>query len=210
MKHSQHYWPALKMAVFCLSLLPAIFLTLDSIHDNLGANPVETLHFSLGRWALRFLCLTLVLTPLRYMLNQRWPLRFRRMFGLFAFFYASLHLLVFLWLDIEFSWYYFRLEVADSPYLLLGLSTFALLLPLAITSTQSLQKRLGKHWRSLHKLIYPAAVLAVLHYLMLVKSDLSQPLLYAGILTFLLFFRLFQYTQKNKLRHISDKKKAVK
>ncbi len=200
MKPKKYFWPAIKTVVFSLSLLPLVFLTIDAIDDNLGANPVEALHFSLGRWALRFLCLTLALTPLRHIIKQGWPLRFRRMFGLFAFFYACLHLLVFLWLDVEFSWQYFRLEVSDSPYLLLGLATFLFLLPLALTSSRYLQKRLGRRWLSLHKLIYPAAILAVLHYLMLVKSDLSQPLLYAVLLTFLLLFRLIQYSRSKQTK----------
>ncbi len=185
------------MMVFFIALLPLGQLVNDAVNDNLGANPVETLHFSLGRWALRFLCLTLALTPMRLLTGQSWPLRFRRMFGLFTFFYASLHLLVFLWLDIEFSWEYFLLEVTDSPYLLLGLATFVLLLPLAITSTRSLQKRLGRQWLILHKLIYPAALLAVLHYFMLVKSDLSQPLFYGLLVIFLLLFRLVRILRQS-------------
>ena len=183
-------WPGIKLIVFFIALIPLGQLLNDAVNDNLGANPVETLHTNLGLWALRFLCITLALTPLHLLIKQGWPLRFRRMLGLFAFFYASLHLLVFLWLDIEFSWEYFRREVQDGPYLLLGLAAFVLLTPLAITSLHSLKKRLGRHWLTLHKLIYPAAILAILHYFMLVKSSLNHPLLYAGILTTLLISRI--------------------
>ncbi len=190
MRLKKPHWLAIKAVVFFVSLWPLVQLIIDGMNDGLGANPVETLHLTLGRWALRFLCLTLALTPLRRLSSQSWPLRFRRMLGLFTFFYASLHLLVFLWLDIEFSWHYFRQEVADTPYLLLGLATYCLLLPLALTSTVNMQIRLGRYWKTLHKLIYPAAILALLHYFMLVKSDLNQPLIYAAVIFILLVVRI--------------------
>ncbi len=190
MRLKKPHWRAIKVIVFCVSLWPLAQLVFDGVNDGLGANPVETLHLTLGRWALRFLCLTLALTPLRHLSGQSWPLRFRRMMGLFTFFYASLHLLVFLWLDIEFSWRYFRQEVTETPYLLLGLATYCLLLPLALTSTANMQKRLGRSWKTLHKLIYPAAILALLHYFMLVKSDLNQPLIYAVVIFILLVVRI--------------------
>ncbi|WP_198245908.1 sulfite oxidase heme-binding subunit YedZ [methane-oxidizing endosymbiont of Gigantopelta aegis] len=190
MRLKKTHWRAIKAIIFFVSLWPLAQLVIDGVNDGLGANPVETMHLTLGRWALRFLCLTLALTPLRRLSGQRWPLRFRRMMGLFAFFYASLHLLVFLWLDIEFSWHYFRQEVTETPYLLLGLATYCLLLPLALTSSVNMQKRLGRYWKTVHKLIYPAAVLALLHYFMLVKSDLRQPLIYAAVIFILLVTRI--------------------
>lgn len=183
-------WALIKILVFMLSLSPFLTLLYATVKDELGANPIQSLHFSLGDWALRFLCICLALTPLKRLLKQSWPLRFRRMTGLFAFFYASMHFLVYLVLDLSLSWEAFMDEVPKSPYILVGLFTFLLLIPLALTSTKAMQKRLGKHWTQLHRLVYIAGISAVLHYLWLVKSDLSEPLLYAGLMLILLCSRL--------------------
>lgn len=185
------------MTVFVLSLAPFLLLVNDTLQDQLGANPIETLHFTLGDWALRFLCMSLALTPLKKLLHQSWPIRLRRMLGLFAYFYACLHFLVYIALDLSFSWENFIDEVPQSPYILVGLFTFILLTPLALTSTKAMQKRLAKRWIQLHKLVYLAAISAVIHYLWLVKSDLSEPLFYAAIISILLGFRLLIYFKKN-------------
>ncbi len=189
-------WAAIKIAVFFLSLTPFALLVNAAIHDQLGANPIETLHFGFGDWALRFLCITLALTPVKTLIGQGWPIRFRRMMGLFAFFYASLHLLVFVVLDLSLSWTAFKDEVPKSPYILMGLMTFILLLPLAITSTKSMQKKLGRYWLKLHKLVYVASVTALIHYFWLVKSDYSEPLIYAVVISVLLGIRLFVHFKK--------------
>ncbi len=197
---AQKTWGGIKILVFLLSLSPFIFLLQDTLAEQLGANPIETLHFRLGDWALRFLCLGLALSPLKKLLKQSWPLRFRRMFGLFAYFYASLHLLVYIILDLSFSWEILIDEVPQSPYILVGLLTFLLLTPLALTSNQYMQKRLGKMWRQLHKLVYLAGLSAVIHYLWLVKSDLSEPLFYAAIMALLLGIRLVIFFKAKKIR----------
>jgi len=176
---------------------PFLRLLLDAMTDQLGANPVETLHFRLGDWALRFLCLSLVLTPIRILTGQSWPLQFRRMLGLFAYFYASFHLLVYVVLDLSFSWELLLDEVPKSPYILVGFITFLLLTPLAATSTTGMQKRLGKSWKKLHKLVYLAALTAVVHYLWLVKEDYREPFWYAVIVLLLLGVRVVAHYKKS-------------
>ena len=190
MRLSKKSWAVIKTIVFLLSLLPFLFLVNDALQNQLGANPIETLHFRLGDWAIRFLCIGLVLTPIKKLFKQSWPTRFRRMMGLFAFFYASLHFLVYSILDLELSWRLFIDEVPNSPYILIGLFTYALLIPLALTSTKGMQKRLGKRWIQIHRLVYLAAVTAVVHYSWLVKADYNEPLLYAAIVFILLLLRV--------------------
>jgi len=200
MRFSKKSWAFIKISVFLLSLAPFLLLVNDTLQDQLGANPIETLHFSLGDWALRFLCISLALTPIKKLLQQSWPIRFRRMTGLFAYFYASLHFLVYIVLDLSLSWENFIDEVPQSPYILVGLLTFLLLTPLALTSTKAMQKRLGKRWIQLHKLVYIAGISAVIHYLWLVKSDISEPLFYAAVMSILLGTRLILYFKKQRTR----------
>jgi sulfoxide reductase heme-binding subunit YedZ len=189
-------WAAIKSMVFVLSLLPCLLLIKDAAIDRLGANPIEALHFGFGDWALRFLCISLALTPIKVLTGQSWPTRFRRMMGLFTFFYASLHFLVFIVLDLSFSWQAFKDEVPKSPYILMGLLTFLLLIPLALTSTKKMQKKLGRSWVKLHRLVYVAGVTAVIHYFWLVKADYTGPLIYAAIISILLAIRIIVYCRK--------------
>jgi sulfoxide reductase heme-binding subunit YedZ len=196
MLFNKQHWAVIKLLVFTLSLLPFFELLVAGINDQLGANPIETLHFGFGDWALRFLCIGLALTPMKIITGQSWPVRFRRMMGLFAFFYASLHLLVYLVLDLSLSWTALVDEVPKSPYILAGLVTYLLLLPLALTSTPSMQKRFGRYWLVLHRLVYAAAITALVHYFWLVKKDYTQPLIYAVVVTMLLTVRAFNIYQK--------------
>jgi len=198
MRFSKKSWAFIKINLFLLSLAPFLLLVNDTLQDQLGANPIETLHFSLGDWALRFLCISLALTPIKKLLQQSWPIRFRRMTGLFAYFYASLHFLVYIVLDLSLSWENFIDEVPQSPYILVGLLTFLLLTPLALTSTKAMQKRLGKRWVQLHRLVYIAGISAIIHYLWLVKSDISEPLFYAAVMSILLGTRLILYFKKQQ------------
>lgn len=195
-------WAALKIIVFLLSLLPFLLLVNDAVNDRLGANPIEALHFGFGDWALRFLGIGLALSPIKTITGQSWPLRFRRMMGLFAFFYASLHLLVFIVLDLSLSWTAFKDEVPKSPYILMGLLTYLLLLPLAVTSTKKMQKSLGRSWIKLHKLVYVAGVTALVHYFWLVKKDYTEPLIYAVVIGVLLGIRVVVYCRK-KVRFLN-------
>ncbi|MBW6452943.1 MAG: sulfoxide reductase heme-binding subunit YedZ [Methyloprofundus sp.] len=196
MRLSKKNWAVIKIGVFLLGLAPFLLLVNDTLQNQLGANPIETLHFTLGDWSLRFLCITLALTPLKKLLQQSWPARYQRMIGLFTYFYASLHLLVYIIFDLSLSWANFIDEVPQSPYILVGLLSFLLLTPLALTSSKTMQKLLGKRWVQLHKLIYSAGISAVIHYLWLVKSDISEPLFYAAVMSILLGFRLIMYFKK--------------
>ncbi len=178
-----------KPLVFCVSLLPLVWLCWLAWQDRLGANPVETLSHRTGDWSLRFLLLTLAVTPSRRLSGWNWLLKFRRMLGLFAFFYVCLHLGVYLIFDQFFDPSAILEDIAKRPYITVGFAGFLLLIPLAATSTNGMIKRLGRNWQRLHRLVYLIGVLGVVHYWWLVKADISEPLLYAGLLTMLLGYR---------------------
>lgn len=180
----------LKPLVLVGGSLPFGLLLWGAWRGDLGANPLETVTHTTGDWALRFLLLTLAMTPLRRLLGQAWPLQLRRMLGLFAFFYASLHLLVWLVLDQEMAWRNILADIAERPYVTVGFLAWLLLVPLALTSTRGAMRRLGRNWSRLHRLVYPIGILGVLHFLWLVKADLFEPLVYGVILALLLAFRL--------------------
>ena len=179
-----------KPLIFILCLLPLVFLTINFLQDNLGANPFEVLTRSTGEWTLRFLLITLAMTPLRQLTGSPWPLRLRRMFGLFSFFYVCVHLSTYLVLDHFFDWEEILRDIIKRPYITFGMLAFVLLIPLAVTSTNKMMKRLGKSWKSLHKLVYLVAILGVLHFILLVKADLREPIIYAVILLTLFAVRL--------------------
>lgn len=178
-----------KPLVFCVSLLPLAWLCWLAWQDRLGTNPVETLSHRTGDWSLRFLLLTLAVTPLRRLSGWNWLLKFRRMLGLFAFFYVCLHLGVYLIFDQFFDPSAILEDIAKRPYITVGFAGFLLLIPLAATSTNGMIKRLGRNWQRLHRLVYLIGMLGVVHYWWLVKADISEPLLYAGLLTMLLGYR---------------------
>lgn len=178
-----------KPFVFTVSLLPLIQLCWSAWQDRLGTNPVETLSHFTGDWSLRFLLLTLAVTPLRRLSGWNWLLKFRRMLGLFAFFYVCLHLGVYLIFDQFFDPSAILEDIAKRPYITVGFAGFLLLIPLAATSTNGMIKRLGRNWQRLHRLVYLIGMLGVVHYWWLVKADISEPLLYAGLLTMLLGYR---------------------
>ena len=184
-------WVGLKALAHALALLPLLLLVQGVLADTLGADPVAALTHATGEWALRLLLLGLALTPLRRLTGQAWPIRFRRLVGLYAFFYACLHLAVFLVLDLGGYWTQIFEDIVKRPYITVGFAAWLLLLPLAVTSTRGWMKRLGRRWAQLHRLVYLVGVLAVLHFLWLVKSDLREPLVYAGILAMLLGLRLW-------------------
>jgi len=187
---SPRWLSPVKIALFLVCLLPLVRLVMLGMRGGLGANPIEFITHSTGTWALIGLLLTLSITPLRRLTGWTFLLRHRRMLGLFAFFYASLHLVTYLWLDQFFDLERIVRDVVKRPFVTAGFAGFVLLVPLALTSTQTMMRRLGRHWQQLHRLIYVAAGLGVLHYAWLVKRDLPQPLIYGGLLGVLLFFRL--------------------
>jgi sulfoxide reductase heme-binding subunit YedZ len=159
--------------------------------DALGADPVAEIEHRLGIWALRFLLIALAVTPLRQLTGQSVLIRFRRMLGLYAFAYATLHLAAYLVLDLRGYWLQIFEEIVKRPYITVGFAAWLLLVPLALTSTTGWIRRLGKRWALLHRLVYAIAVLAVLHFWWLVKSDIREPSLYAAILAVLLGWRLW-------------------
>lgn len=180
-----------KVAIFVLALSPLGYLILRAYHGELTANPVEFVQHFTGDWTLRFLLITLSITPLRKLLHLPDLIRFRRMLGLFAFFYVSLHFLTYLWPDQNFNLNGMWKDVAKRPFITVGFLGFVLLVPLALTSTKGWIRRLGgKRWQSLHRLIYVIALCGVVHYYWLVKSDHRLPLLYGVILAVLLLYRL--------------------
>jgi sulfoxide reductase heme-binding subunit YedZ len=180
----------IKPLIFVFCLLPLVFLTVNFFQDNLGANPFEVLTRDTGEWTLRFILITLAMTPLRQLTGAPWPLRLRRMFGLFSFFYVCVHLSTYLVLDHFFDWEEILRDIIKRPYITFGMLAFILLIPLAVTSTNKMMKRLGKRWKSLHKLVYLVAVLGVLHFFLLVKADLKEPIIYTVILLTLFIARL--------------------
>lgn len=183
-----------KPLVFACALIPAVLMGWDVWQDTLGANPIEAVTRSTGDWALRFLLLTLALSTLRRFIGWTQGIRLRRMLGLFAFFYASVHLILYLWLDQFFDWGGIWRDILKRPFITVGMLAFLMLIPLAITSPKAMLRRLGKRWKTLHTLIYPLSMLAVLHFWWMkdAKSDVSEPLIYALILAALLGERLYQ------------------
>jgi sulfoxide reductase heme-binding subunit YedZ len=182
--------PAVKSIIFLLCLLPATWLFTNFFLENLGANPFEALTRQSGEWTLRFLLVVLAITPLRKLTRQSWLMAYRRMLGLYVFFYACLHLMTYLWFDQFFDWNEILIDILKRPFITVGMLAFVLLVPLAITSTNNWMRRLGKRWKQLHQTVYIIGILAVLHYLWLVKADLREPLIYAGILLLLLGYRV--------------------
>ncbi|MBF0153378.1 MAG: sulfoxide reductase heme-binding subunit YedZ [Magnetococcales bacterium] len=189
----------LKAVLFGLGLLPLIWLIYGALTAALGANPIEYVNRTTGDWALWLLLLTLTITPLRRLSGWAWVMQLRRMLGLFCFFYASLHVTSYVALDQFFAWHDILRDVRKRPYITIGLITFSLLLPLAITSTRGWMKRLGRHWQSLHRLVYPAAMLAVLHFFLMVKADWRSPTIHGMALVVLLGWRVF--ARHGKLTH---------
>lgn len=190
-----------KTILFCFSLLPFIRLIVAGFTNDLGANPIEFITRNTGDWTLYFLCMALAVTPLRKLSGWIWLARMRRMFGLYAFFYASLHFLTFLWFDHFFDVAEMWADVIKRPFITVGFIAFVLLLPLALTSTNNMIKRIGaKRWQWLHRLVYFIVPLGVLHYFWMKagKHDFSQPWLFAGIVTILLGLRLIWRLQNRR------------
>ena len=191
----------LKVAVFLACLVPLATLLwrffgstptdMSTWGAGLGANPIEKITHATGEWALRFLLITLAITPLRKLLGVPALIKFRRMFGLFAFFYACLHFTTYIWLDKFFNLHEMLADIAKRKFITVGFAAFVLLVPLAVTSTAGWIRRLGgKRWQTLHRLIYVSAIAGVVHYLWLVKKDIREPLVYGAILAVLLGYRI--------------------
>ena len=183
----------LKFMLFLACLGPLARLAWKAFHDGLGANPIEVITHSTGTWTLVFLLVTLSITPLRKLSGVLWLIRLRRMLGLFAFFYGVLHFTTYIWLDKFFDVHEMMRDVYKRPFITVGFTAFVLLIPLALTSTQGMIRRLGRRWQMLHRLIYVTAALGVVHYLWLVKADRRVPEVYGAILAVLLVYRAIQH-----------------
>ncbi len=190
----------LKGLVFGICLLPIIWLSYALLTDQLGANPIEAITRETGVWALRFIIVTLLISPLRKLTGRNEFIRFRRMLGLFAFFYASVHMLLYLGLDQFFDVQEIWLDIIKRPFITIGFISFILLIPLTITSTDKMIKRVGgRRWKKLHYLIYLIVVLSCLHFYMLVKQDKTEPLIYLFIVLLLLGFRVLGQRRRHQV-----------
>jgi len=190
-------WFVPKAAVWIACLAPLLRLIWKGMHDDLGANPIEFITLSTGTWTLVLLLATLAISPLRQITGRPWLIRFRRLVGLFAFFYAVLHFTTYVWLDKFFDFSEMARDVLKRPFITAGFSAFLLLVPLAMTSTAGSIRRLGgRRWQSLHRLIYVSASAGVIHFWWKVKADTREPAIYAAILAVLLLYRVVTRLQR--------------
>lgn len=174
-----------------LALMPLARLIVLGLQNNLTANPVEFVERSTGTWTLAILLITLSMTPIRLLTGVVWQIQFRRMMGLFMFFYACLHFTTYIWLDHWFAWADIVKDIAKHPYVLVGFSAFCLTVPLAMTSSRKMMHKLGPSWKTLHRTVYLIATLGVVHFWWLVKKDIREPLLYALALSVLFGVRIY-------------------
>jgi len=189
---------AVKAVVWLLAFIPLIRLVWFGFTDNLSANPIEFIEHSTGTWALVFLLLSLAMTPVRLLTGHVWQIQIRRLLGLWMFFYASLHIVTYVWLDFGFLFDEMLKDVFEHPRILVGFAAFVLTIPLAVTSNSYMMKKLKGKWKTLHKMVYLIAMLAVLHFLLLVKRDLTEPVYYAIALAILLGIRVHYHYKKRK------------
>ncbi len=190
-----------KPLVFTLCLIPLAWLVRDFLHEQLGANPIQTLLRDIGDWTLRFLLIGLAITPVKILTGWGELTRYRRMIGLFTFFYAFLHLASYIGLDQFFEWRIIVEDIVKRPFITIGMIAFALLIPLALTSTKGMIKRLGgRRWQALHRVVYVVGVLGVIHFYMMIKADFREPIIYGAILSLLLGFRGFTILRRSAKR----------
>jgi methionine sulfoxide reductase heme-binding subunit len=181
----------IKAFVFLFCLIPLSRLAWLGLQNDLSANPIEFIERSTGFWTLFILLSTLSLTPIRLLTGRAWQIQLRRMLGLFMFFYACLHITSYVWLDFSFNWADITKDIIKHPRILVGFAAFILTIPLAITSNNAMVRLLRERWKQLHQLVYFIATLGIVHFWLLVKKDIREPLLYAGILLVLLAIRIY-------------------
>jgi sulfoxide reductase heme-binding subunit YedZ len=189
---SPAFFGVTKAMVWMLCLAPAAVMLLGLFQQagfTLGANPVEELLHRCGDWGLRLLLVTLTITPLRRWTGRGWLIRYRRLLGLFAFFYVLMHFIIYVWLDRQLDAAGIIEDIAKRPYITIGVAALLMLIPLAVTSTRGMMRRLGRRWQKLHRLVYPATALGVWHFWWQVKADILEPMIYAILLTLLLGVR---------------------
>ncbi len=187
-----------KTSLFIISLLPAIILIYGALNNQLGANPIEVLTRDTGEWALRFLLITLAVSPLRLLFGWHFLADVRRLLGLYSFFYAAIHMLLYVWLDQFFNLTDIIKDIIERPFITVGFINFLALILLAATSNDAMIKRLGaERWNRLHSLVYYIGIGAVIHFFMLVKKDVTEPVIYIIILVVLLGIRLYRYSRRS-------------
>lgn len=179
----------IKPLVFVLALIPFVILLIRVLQNNLGPDPVQELSLETGEWTLRFLIIALAMTPLRRLTNRIEFTRHRRMIGLYALFYATLHLMVWVAFLLEFRWFAIFEEIVERPYITVGFSAYIILLALGVTSPKFMMRKLGKNWKRLHKLVYLAAILGVLHLLWILRLDIGPAVFYGSLVAALLSYR---------------------
>jgi len=198
------FYKCCKLRSLCItaSLIPLFWIIIDILFDNLGGNPIQALHIRLGDWSMRFLWVTLAITPIQKI--TRWPgmSNYRQLFGLYAFFYASLHVLSYIWIDHALVWPMIVTDVAESSYIWFGVFAYIIILLLAITSPKSAKKRMGKAWKKLHRFIYPAAIAVIIHYFWQLKGNLLEPVFYAILIFILLAFRVAVWYKNRQLSRL--------
>lgn len=182
----------LKFMIWLCCIAPLVWLAWQLFNDQLGANPLEVVIRRLGEWGLQLILLTLCMTPLRDLSGESWPIQLRRLLGLWSFAYLCMHFLTYLWLDQFFDWGEIGKDILKRPFITVGMLAVVGLLPLALTSTRAMQRRLGGHWKRLHRLVYLIAILGTLHFFWLVKADLLRPGIFALCLVLLLGYRLLR------------------
>lgn len=192
-----------KWCVFCLGLVPFLMLLYGALSNTLGPDPADTLAAETGEWTLRFLLLSLAITPLRSI--GGWPKLFpyRRTFGLFALFYASLHFVIYLVFLLQLRWSEIYEDILERPYITVGFTAFIMLVALGVTSTKAMMRRMGRHWRQLHKLVYLISVLGLIHLIWILRTDLTEAAFYASILIPLLAYRVYKYYVRKSPKHIN-------
>ncbi len=204
---------SVRVSVFLLALVPLVRIVVGALTGGLGGNPIEEMLHRTGWWALAFLILTLSVTPIRRLTGIGWLVKLRRMLGLYAFFYASVHFAVYIGIDQFFAWEYILEDIAERPYITVGFTALLILVPLAATSNKGMIKRLGgKRWTRLHRLVYVAAALGVLHFLWLVKADIREPVIFGAILAALLGYRLVagQYKKLASLKWFGKTRMSIR
>lgn len=184
------------MTVFLVSLLPFLLLVLGVVNNSLGPDPAKTLSLETGRWALRFLLISLAVTPLRELTGLVRLVQLRRMLGLYCWFYAGLHLLIYLMFLLQWRWSEIGSDILERPYITVGFTAFLIISALGLTSNRPMMRRLGRNWKRLHRLVYLAAPLALLHLIWILRTDLSAAVFYGSILVLLLGYRLMRHAQR--------------
>lgn len=186
-----------KPSIFFMALIPFIWLLLKVFQNDLGPDPAQALSIETGEWTLRFLLLTLAITPFRQIFRVAEIARLRRMIGLFAFFYASIHFLSWMAFILGFRWLAIAEELVERPYITVGFLAYVILFLLGVTSTNSMVRRLGKNWKRLHKFVYAASILAIVHLLWILRTDVTEAVIYGVLLAILLGYRIFRKLKFN-------------